>query len=167
MLVCTVLFVDCALGAVGTYKSTKPAQFGADSAECSQQKNGETVCNYAGNAVFDQVDSHLTAPQIDVYRDLKGSIYQIIAFGGRAHFATKMQSQADGNQRKAVVADANSIKFLLPKSLVVFIGDAKIVRDGDIFTGPYIEYDVNKETILSKPIGKDNLTTIILQPKKS
>ena len=153
------------------------AQYSSDVAECQQTEKAENICLYSGSASFIRGDEKLRAQKIAVYKDVNNQIYQIIAFGDkpgdRAYYDTLYAPDEKNNDKpdsapqdkKPVNAVANVIKLFHPKNTALFIGNARITRDHDNVTGSYIEYDIKKQTMLSRPdIGQQ--TTIVLYPKQ-
>ena len=132
-----------------------PTKFSADKAQCHQKKT-DMICVYSGNAEFTQETNTLAAPTITTYQNAQHELYQIIAEGAPARYRTQ-------DQTKTMNAIAQTIKLYPPKNLALFIKDAEITQNGSQFRGQYLEYDMNKKTILSKPKNKSSTTIIIPQ----
>lgn len=153
------------------------AQFGSNSAECSEstaQGKIDNICIYSGNAKFDQGEMHLYAPKITVYRDAPTNlIYQIIAYGDattKAFYSTVFTPENTAKAThdtgaKKIKGVANLIKIFPPKNLVTLNGDAEITRENDKFDGEYFEYDIKKQTVLAKPALLGH-TKMIIYPQK-
>ena len=163
-----------ALNDAKTPKSdAKRAMYSAASAECQQTQKAESICLYSGNANFIQGDDKLRAQRIAVYRDTANQIYQIIAFGVQAGdrsyydtlYALTNEDKGTASDKKPVHAEANVIKLFPLRNKALFIGAAKITRDQDLVTGSYVEYDIEKQTMLARPdLGKQ--TMMVLNPKQ-
>lgn len=148
------------------------AEYSADSASCQQKKNLDVLCTYMGSAKFDQGETHLKAPEIIVYKNSLNQIYQIFALGNivdRAYYDSVYEpphpDETQSKQTTKIVnAKANVIKIFPLKNLVTLNGQAHIEQNKDIIEGSYIEYDINKQTVISTPQNNEH-TTIILNTK--
>jgi len=156
-----------------------PAQFSAGSAECRQENNNTNTCTYRQNAQFIDKDTKLNAPTIIVYRDQNNQTKEIQAigdnFGNKAYYhgivnpeQTNPQKAKNTNVKNETPVDAvaNIIIIYPPKNLMTLEGQAKVVRNQDIITGSYLEYDMIKQTILAKPTVEE-LTTILFQQRRA
>lgn len=146
---CCLLWIMPALGAEVV------TNFSSDSMQCSK-KLTDYVCIYSGNAELVQGDNQLTAPKIVTYQNAKHEIYQVIAEGAPARYHT-------ADAKKVVDANAKTIKFYPLKNFITFIDQAEIIENNTKFTGQYIDYDLTKKTIVSRPNDKIQ-TTIVIQP---
>lgn len=131
-----------------------PTQFSADAMQCSK-KAADYVCVYSGNAEFVQGDGKLTAPKITTYQNVKHELYQVIAEGRPARYYAK-------DKKKTVNAKAKIIKFYPLKNFIILINQAEIIENKTKFSGQYIEYDLTKKTIVSRP-NDEIKTTIVIQ----
>lgn len=164
---------------IGT--STK---FTAGVAECQQQKNNSNVCVYSDNATFISGNKKLLAPTITVYRDKHNQIEKIVADadkkGNQACYQGGFDVQDKTNSNKKniasakedsmdkqnlIIAHANKITIYTAKNLMLLEGNADIVKNDDIMNGDYLEYNMQQQTIFSKPNNDNGLTTIVFNQK--
>ena len=117
------------------------------------------ISTYIGHINFKQGTTHLKAEKLVIYDNQNtNKVYKIVAFGQQAHYSTLPDGKQD-----MLNAEANTITYYPAKKIAILHGDGEITQDGDKLTGPHIEYNINKQTILVTP-AKKNLATIILQP---
>ena len=135
-----------------------PTHFSADTMQCHKQSK-DYVCTYRGNAKFEQGNNKLTAPKITTYQDMKHEIYQVIAEGEPARY------HSENEKKKVVDANAKIIKFYPPRNFITFTHEAQIVENNTTFAGEYLEQDLTKKTIVSRP--NDKVQTTILIPPQS
>jgi lipopolysaccharide export system protein LptA len=166
-------------GSVGMAANGGMIRFSSAQAECNQVAVGGNICTYTGNAKFDEADNHLRAPKIVVYRDANNQIQKVVAIGKKAYYSAVIVDNGPGTStravaapsnkknvgaRKPVNAEANTITLYPQKNLMILEEDAVLTKEKEAIRGSYIEYDVAKQTLLSKPkIGEH--TTLTLQQK--
>jgi len=129
--------------------------FSAHTMQCVK-KSSEYICTYLGEAQLTQGKNELSGPKIVTYQNAQHEIYQIIASGDPARYHTQ-------DDQRIVDAKAQTIKLYPLKDFVLFIEQAEIIENGTKFDGPYIEYNIKKKTITSKPNTKMQTTIIIPQ----
>jgi lipopolysaccharide export system protein LptA len=103
------------------------------------------VSSYFGNIRYTQGASFLHADKLVIYdSEVDNSIEKVVAFGAPAYYSTVPDAKGDRIDAKAL-----RIEYYPEKKIALLIGDGELMQKGNKFSGPYITYDLNKQTILS------------------
>lgn len=109
----------------------------------------------------DQGTTHLTADKLIIFSNTAHHVTQAIAYGNQ-NLATYRTIPEEN--KPELYAEAEQIQYYPDQNKVILLGNAKVVREQDTFSGPRIEYDTEKQIVISPPseIGR---THIVLQPQ--
>ncbi len=113
---------------------------------------------YTGNVQIQYENKHLAADQVDLFFK-EGVLNSLIATGKPAHIKmTDAQGNTDGT--------AGKITFSLADEAIIFEQDALLVRNEDRFSGEYIKYHLNDNSIVAKKSasGGEQVKMIIKAP---
>lgn len=116
------------------------------------------IINYEGHVVAVQGTTQLLADQITVSHNQKHKIEKVIAIGKLARYKTLLNDNKD-----TLIASAKKIYYYPLAGKVVLEEMATVEYNKNIFTGPYIYYDINNKVISSHP-NKPSRSKIILEP---
>ena len=142
----------------------KPIEIEADHAQLDDEKG---VTQYKGKAILTQGTLRIEGDIITFYYDDNNQLEKAIAQG---KFATYQQVQKQGEA--PVKARALQMEYHARAQKIFLIGKGHVQKEGDIFSGDHIEYDINRNIVnaSSKP-GKSGSSTggnerihIIIQP---
>ncbi len=135
----------------------KPMLIQADEANINH-KTGVSI--YKGHVRVDQGTMHLLSHRLEVHTNKQNKVARVIATGDMAYF------QVLPHKGKPIAhAKARKIELLSLERVIYFEGDATVWQGGDVFKGPIIHYDINKQVVITPP-SKGGRTVILLQPKK-
>lgn len=163
----SLILIFCSYSQVSYALSTdkdKPLIIEADSVEIDD-KRGITV--YRGDVDVKQGSMHVTGTTLVIER-VDGEVTTVTVVGNPAHYSQRPDDKPDD-----VVATARKLQVYPKRDLVRLERGAKIIQEGNIFTGNIIEYD-NKNNIIK---AKGNIGTtdtgkkskgrihMIIQPK--
>lgn len=151
---------------------TEKTEFTAGMAECQQSKDESNICVYSDHAIFTSGKKKLWAPTITVYRNSQNEITKIVAIadkkGNKAYYQGELNAEENSksNQPKPQInAHANKITIYVKNNLMDLEDEAYAVKNHEVITGDYLEYDMQKQTIFAKPIQQDGITTILFNQK--
>ncbi len=116
----------------------QPIDIESDRAVFHEQE-GYTV--YSGNVRLSQGSILLEAAEISIYFE-DGNVYKLLASGDRAYY-----EQLPAENEGKVVAQANTIEYLLQDDLINLIQDASLTQDGATLNGELITYDVRNHLL--------------------
>lgn len=116
----------------------QPIDIESDRAEFHELE-GYTV--YSGNVRLSQGSILLEAAEISIYFE-DGNVYKLLASGDRAYY-----EQLPAEDEGKVVAQANTIEYLLQDDLINLIQDASLTQDGATLNGELITYDVRNHLL--------------------
>ena len=138
----------------------KIAELSADQAHYDRTHN---ITIYTGNIKFKQGTTKLEADKVIIYDNPKATksknkVARIVAFGNRAYYSTLHDGKND-----LLHARANMIEYFPHTGIAILKGDGEITQQGNELNGPYIVYNLHKQTISVTPAKKDKIK-IILQP---
>jgi len=137
----------------------QPVYIEADSVEIDD-RNG--VSKYLGKVKLSQGSMVLQADTITVHSPER-KIRTVVAEGSPVRYQQRLDR---GNAE--VHGEAGTIEFDARSGILKLKDDAKLSRNGSVFTGSYIEYDSTKDVVqASTLIGTDNRVRVILQPESS
>lgn len=119
----------------------QPMTVEADSVEIDD-KRGITV--YRGGIDVKQGSMHVTGSTLVIER-VDGKVKTITVVGKPARY-----SQRPDNKKEDVVATASKLQVYPKRNLIRLERNAKIVQEGNTFTGNIIEYDNKKNIIKAK-----------------
>jgi lipopolysaccharide export system protein LptA len=119
----------------------KPMTIEADSVEIDEKK-GLTV--YRGNVDVRQGTLHVTGSTL-VIEKVNGEVKIVTVIGKPAAYR-----QRPDNKKQDVTAKARKLQLYPKRDLVRLERDARIVQEGNVYTGNIIEYDNKKDIIKMK-----------------
>jgi lipopolysaccharide export system protein LptA len=133
----------------------QPIEVEADHAQIDELKG---MTQYKGNAIVTQGTLRLEGDIITFYLDKDKQIKKVIAQGKRAKY---QQVQTPGEA--PVKARALTMEYHAKSQMVYLIGQGYIWKNGDEFSGPRIEYDIDKNSVNASSQSTNNGE----QPKKN
>lgn len=133
----------------------QPISVSADQATFNE-KTG--TAQYSGNILIQQGSMKITASELIVTTDAKGTVVTATARGTPAAF--EQRPRAD---RGPAVAEALEVTYQAVDGVVVFNGKAKLHQDGASFQGARISYSLEKGEIEAKG-DKDNRVKLVFPP---
>jgi lipopolysaccharide export system protein LptA len=140
--------------------AAQTARFASDNVSFNDN-NGTTI--YSGNVKMEQGTTHLIADKVVVYRNKDGSTDKAVATGKLAHYIT-----LPDNQKDPVDAFGDKIEYYPQKHLAIIIGNGNVIQSKNSLKGPYIIYDMVKQTVTSvappSTPAAEKKSLIILQP---
>ena len=124
---------------------------------------GDSV--YQGDVKIDRGTTHVTADKLTV-KSVSGKVVLLTAFGHDQQLA-HYQTKTDIN-KPVLDAYADIIKYYPPQHVVVLIGHAYVVQGNSQVKGPHLEYDLNKQVLVttSDPKNPGQKTTFIIDPSE-
>jgi lipopolysaccharide export system protein LptA len=138
----------------------KALELSADNADLNQQThNGE----FSGNVQLDQGTTHLRAAHVKTEGNKQNKLVMAEAKGNakeQAHFWT-----LKALDQPPLHAYAHTIRYFPERHLIELIGEAKVIQGKNSFEAPQINYDTEKQHVLSKRDGTAR-TLIIIHPEK-
>lgn len=122
---------------------------------------------FKDNVKIDQGSTHVKGDIITTYNDENNEVKEAIVEGLNGNLA---QYQTVVEQGKPVLyAKAKIIKYYPQKKYIVLLGNASIVQGTDSIAGDELEYDIEKQHLISKnnKSSGQGRTTIIISPKSA
>lgn len=116
----------------------QPIEIESDRAEFHELE-GYTI--YSGNVRLSQGSILLEAAEISIYFE-NGEVYKLVATGDRAYY-----EQLPAENEGKVVAQANTIEYLLQGDLINLVQNASLTQDGATLNGELITYDVRNHLL--------------------
>jgi lipopolysaccharide export system protein LptA len=116
----------------------QPIEIESDRAEFHELE-GYTI--YSGNVRLSQGSILLEAAEISIYFE-NGEVYRLVATGDRAYY-----EQLPAEDEGKVVAQANTIEYLLQGDLINLVQNASLTQDGATLNGELITYDVRNHLL--------------------
>lgn len=116
----------------------QPIEIESDRAEFHELE-GYTI--YSGNVRLSQGSIMLEAAEISIYFE-NGEVYKLVATGDRAYY-----EQLPAENEGKVVAQANTIEYLLQGDLINLVQNASLTQDGATLNGELITYDVRNHLL--------------------
>jgi lipopolysaccharide export system protein LptA len=138
-------------------KSQAMVTLEADSVNYDYKKG---VIHYDGNVHATQGTTDLTAKQMVVYYNQAHKIEKIVAIGNLAHYKTLLNENKDTLKAAAMV-----INYFPIAGKVILENQAQVEYNNNLFSGPYIYYDMINKRISSHP-DKNSRSKVILEPIK-
>lgn len=142
----------------------QPIRVQADSAELDDKQG---VAVYRGSVVITQGSLKITGDQVTITQSANGDVDVFTAVGGPAYY--EQQPSAD---KALVKAYGKTIQYYAANERIVLIDQAKVVQEGNTFTGEKIVYDTQRQIVnagrannasVSKPQPRIDM---VIQPKK-
>lgn len=124
----------------------QPIEIESDRAEF-HELDGYTI--YSGNVRLSQGSILLEAAEISIYFE-GGDVYKLVATGDRAYY-----EQLPAENEGKVVAQANTIEYLLQGDLINLIQNASLTQDGATLNGELITYDVRNHLLKANNRSND------------
>jgi len=142
----------------------QPIEIEADHAQIDEQQG---VTQYKGKAILTQGTLRIQGDIITFYYDENNQLKKAVAQG---KFATYQQIQKKGEA--PVKARALQMEYHARAQKIYLIGKGHVQKEGDIFSGEHIEYDINRNIVnasskAAKPGSGSERIHIIIQPPGS
>ncbi len=135
----------------------QPIQLKADSAEIDDQKQ---ISIYVGNVFLKQGSLEIKADKITVYSDDNG-VREMVAIGKPANF--RQQQEVNG---PFTTGNAQRVEYFAEIDEAIFIDKAKLVQDGDTFTGDRIKFEIENDIVTATSHNKGSQVQMTLPPRK-
>ncbi len=120
----------------------------------------QRILIYEGNVQTEQGSSHLKGDKVLVYQGENNQIKYIEIFGKPALYNTLLSPN-----KERLYVEAFKITYNPNDKTILLEGNGK-VKQGNIFTGPHIWYDMKNGIVRSKPTKANERSVFILQPQK-
>ena len=149
----------CLIEPAFTYKTDnqQPMELRSDRADINQSKG---IGTYTGNIEFDQGSTHIRAHKAITKTDKDNKLLEAIIYGNEhspAHYWSQIEKD-----KPAVHAYANSIKYYPKTDIIELDGNAHVEQGENIFAAPHIEYNIEKQHVVSSKSDTDNQRTVII-----
>jgi lipopolysaccharide export system protein LptA len=133
----------------------QPISVSADQATFNE-KTGTVL--YTGHILIEQGSLKITADELVVTTDAKGTVINAIAKGNPASF--EQRPRAD---RGPAVAEATQVTYQAVDGIVIFDGNARLRQEGASFQGARISYSMERGEIEAKG-DKQNRVQLVFPP---
>lgn len=118
---------------------------------------------YTGNVEITRGTTQVTADKLTTYSDKKDQIQKAIAVGTKDNLASYQTMTAEN--KPILIAKAITITYFPQKHYVILDGDASVIQGINTIKSPHLEYDLQKQILITNESPKEkNRTTIIIQP---
>tara|TARA_Y100001001_G_C7986515_1_gene301352 strand:+ start:623 stop:1144 length:522 start_codon:yes stop_codon:yes gene_type:complete len=121
---------------------------------------------FTGNVSITRGTTHITAEKLTTFNDANDQIKKAIALGTkkqRAEYKTLTKKN-----KPVLIAKAVTLTYFPLKHYVILDGDATVSQGKDYISGPHLEYDLQKQVLITKKSQNENekniRTTIVIQP---
>ncbi|HET8730251.1 MAG TPA: lipopolysaccharide transport periplasmic protein LptA [Moraxellaceae bacterium] len=131
----------------------QPVQISANSARFNE-KTG--IATYTGAVVIRQGTMEMTADEIVITTDSKGTLLSTVARGNPAHY----QQQTDP-KKGLVTAEASRIDYDARNDVITFTGKARLRQDGSSFQGSTITYNSQRQQVDAKGEGSERVMLVL------
>lgn len=120
---------------------------------------------YTGNVDITRGTTHIISDKLTTYSDKHDNIQKAIATGSPDKLASYQTLTA--KDKPIMVAKAITITYFPQKHYVILDGNASVTQGVNSITSPHLEYDLQKQILITKnkPETKKR-TTIIIQPNE-
>ena len=117
------------------------------------------ITSYIGDVVVTQGSSQLKGDKAIVYQDSKNLITHVVTFGKQAEYSTLPEPGKD-----RMYATADKIDYNPNDKVVILRGKGNVKENNELFSGPYIWYDMVNGLVQTKPTKRNNERTVIVLP---
>jgi lipopolysaccharide export system protein LptA len=154
----------CGIAAALPTDREQPIRVQADSAELDDKQG---VAVYRGGVVITQGSLKITGDQVTITQTAQGDIDLFTAIGEPAYY--EQQPSAD---KALVKAYGKTIQYFATTERIVLIDQAKVIQEGNTFTGEKIVYDTQRQIVNAGRASKATVSTpqpridMVIQPKK-
>ena len=129
----------------------------ADQLELDQ---GKGISHYRGNVILTRGGLQIKAERITLYTQDK-KLHRTMAEGDPVRLTQEATAEAG-----ALQAEAASMDFRPQSEVITLKGNAKLVRDGNEFSGEQIHYNLKQEVVKASGDKQGNgRVKVILQPE--
>lgn len=156
-LTAIIIFIPCCAFALKS-DSDKPYYIRSNSVIYDRNKN---TAIYIGNVHIRQGTTRLSGDKVVIFLSKHNQVKRLLAYGQLAHYST-----LPNQKKKRFNAQAEKIDYNPIKKTVLLLKNGKVTQDNNIFTGPYIWYDIGHGIVKSKPSKQQYHTVIVIQPQK-
>ena len=141
----------------------QPLEIIADSVELNE---GEGFSNYSGNVLITQGNMKIEASQVKVTFNADGIQTMLAKEGlrdGLAYMRQQSEPSADG-QNEVMEAWGKSIDYQVNAEYLTLIGNAKLIQQGNTFSGYQILFDIPENNVKATG-GQGKRVNMIFLPK--
>ena len=160
LLLATLLLVS-----TGTFSAVAPAVAAATiylEADQVDIDDKQGVSVYVGNVKLTRDTITITADKMTVYRD-KQDLKKVIAVGAPVHL-----HQTASATSKAMTGEGMRIEYDAQNGEVLLNDNAKLIQESNEFTGNFIRYNVNSETVKAgKGATANERVHVVIHPKEA
>jgi lipopolysaccharide export system protein LptA len=138
----------------------KPIRINSDSADIDDARG---ISIYRGNVVMDQGTIHIDGEQVTIYSNNEG-IYKVVIQGSPGHYHEK-----PAHDEEIVKASALTINYDFRNEHIELLRKAKLVQEGNTFTGDQIEYFISTQTVKARSSTagpQSERVEMVIQPNK-
>lgn len=139
-------------------------------ADAATVDNTSGIATYTGEVLVTQGSLTIAADEVEIF--LKDeTVIRIIANTDEnstepAHYEQQLQGSLE-KPADMVYADARRITYLVQESRLHLVGDARLQRSGDVFTGEMLHYDIRPGVVnLSRGQEPGDRVNMTIHPKK-
>lgn len=136
----------------------QPVNVAADNATFNE-KTG--IATYTGNIDIKQGSLRITADEVVITTDSKGTVLTATAKGNPAHF--QQQPSAD---KGIASAEASQVSYQAREGVITLIGNATLKQDGSSFKSREIQYNLDRGEIEAKGDSKNRVQLVFPPPSK-
>lgn len=123
-------------------ETEKPANFTSDRANYNLKTREYT---FDGHVIMTKGEDRLYADKVITYRDKKGNVNKIIAYGKPVNYLIY------GTDKRLIRAEALTLEYYPLIQRAILIGEASITQDNNkSIKAPRIIYDLNKHEIVGQ-----------------
>ena len=101
------------------------------------------VATYLGHVILKQNGKTLHSDKMIIYRNAKGKLDKIFAFGKPAYYSGAVKNEM-------LLGEANKITLLYDKQEMILEGQAKLTQKQDSFTAPLMTYHFQTKMVRSQ-----------------
>jgi lipopolysaccharide export system protein LptA len=134
------------------------------SAASAQVNRTTGIGVYEGDVKIDRGTTHIIAEKLTTYNNKQNQFTKAV-LAGKGDKLAEYNTVPELN-KPVLTAKANIIEYYPQKHYVILMGNAIVTQGTNSITGPHLEYDTEKQIMVSKNNDKatDNRTHIVIQP---
>jgi len=117
------------------------------------------IATFIGHVTATEGESVIKGDKLILYFDQHKQVKNFICNGQLASYETVLKQNP-----KKLFGEAQHITYDAIHRQAVFTIDAHVVRGGHEITGPYVQYNLDEERLVTKTEGTHQKTHITLQP---
>ena len=117
------------------------------------------IVTHEGNVVATQGSTTLTGDKVVLYMNDKNELIKAIAYGKPATYRT-----LTATDKPEFYADGDEIHYLIDQELILLIGNAHVRQGNNTYAGARLEYQTEKEIVIS-PKSPEGRASMVIYPK--